>query len=372
MEKNEVDLVIRLLRSALWQEAADKTFLRELTTEDWNKACRLAQLHGVLGVAWDGFKRWQDAGEIPADNAPQDQTRIKWAFAVNRIQQGYAHRMTVIERLARFYREHHISMMVLKGYGLSLLYPVPEHRPCSDIDIWLYGQHDKANAFMRKEWGIAIDEDKHKHTTFLVDGVMVENHFDLLHTADHISNLAFDTHLRKLVAEPAHTIVVGSESVCLPSPEFNAIFLLRHAAEHFAAAEISLRQVVDWTLFLHKHAGDIDWPALERLMRQNNMHRFLHCMNAFAIDYLGLIAENLPDFGRNAVLEKQVWEEILFPRFVSSDIPRGGFLVSFPYRLRRRLANRWKHRIVYRESVWKAFLRSCRAHLQKPGTLKMK
>lgn len=36
-------------------------------------------------------------------------------------------------------------MMVLKGYGLSLNYLKPSHRPCGDIDIWLFGKQKEAD-----------------------------------------------------------------------------------------------------------------------------------------------------------------------------------------------------------------------------------
>lgn len=40
-----------------------------------------------------------------------------------------------IRKLAGLYRSEGIDMLLLKGYGLSLNYPVPEHRPSGDIDI---------------------------------------------------------------------------------------------------------------------------------------------------------------------------------------------------------------------------------------------
>lgn len=47
--------------------------------------------------------------------------------------------LQAVASLAGFYNAHGYKMMVLKGYACSLNWPRPEHRPCGDIDIWLFG-----------------------------------------------------------------------------------------------------------------------------------------------------------------------------------------------------------------------------------------
>lgn len=73
----------------------------------------------------------------------------------------------VLADLAGFYAAHGIDLMLLKGYGMSLNYPIPNHRPCGDLDIWLYGRQKEADALLHKERDIAIDKDKHHHTVFV-------------------------------------------------------------------------------------------------------------------------------------------------------------------------------------------------------------
>lgn len=101
----------------------------------------------------------------------------------------------------------------------------------------------------------------------------------------------------------------------LPPANFNALFLLRHAASHFAATEIGMRHVADWAMFIeHSHNG-IDWEALYVLARRMNMHRFLNCLNAIAIDRLGVDAGMIPAFDRDPALEERVLADILQPEF---------------------------------------------------------
>ena len=66
---------------------------------------------------------------------------------------------------------------------------------------------------------------------------------------------------------------------------------------HFAAEKIGMRHVVDWTMFVDRYSEQIDWKSLDRIAREMNMHRFLYCLNAIAIDCLGLDAAKIPAFG---------------------------------------------------------------------------
>lgn len=70
-------------------------------------------------------------------------------------------------------------MMILKGYACSLDWPKPEHRPCGNIDIWLFGKQKEADALLANKKGLEIDSSHHHHhTIFYWRDFMVENHYD--------------------------------------------------------------------------------------------------------------------------------------------------------------------------------------------------
>ena len=187
-------------------------------------------------------------GKIPTEHQSTKAQKNQWAMATERIEQKCARQKLVIVTLAKFFAEHNIKLMILKGYGLSLNYPVPNHRPCSDVDIWLfeerqmpdgttkrYSVQQKADKLLREQLNISIDGDKHHHTVFYLDGVMVDNHYDFLNIHAHLSNRIIEQHLQQLTAQPMEQIAVGETTVYIPSPDFHALFLLRHSASHFAA-----------------------------------------------------------------------------------------------------------------------------------------
>lgn len=329
---------------------------------DWKAVYKLSAAQGVLAVAWDGLQRLIDEGVIPESLHPDRQLMLQWVYNVQVIEDTFRKQEHAVAKLAGFYALNGIDMMLLKGYGLSLCYPVPEHRPCGDIDIWLYGRQKEGDDLLRRK-GVQIDEDKHHHTVFTINGVMVENHFDFLNVHSHIENREQELILRREVEAPSERVEVEGVSVNLPPANFNALFLLRHAAGHFAAEKIGLRHITDWGLFVVRYGSEIRWDWLETTAREYNMHRFLYCMNAIAVTVCGLEWSLFPKYERDE-LEERVFNDILSPEF--SEARPLGFVKLNIYRIRRWLANRWKHELVYREGLVKTFIVQLYCHLLKP------
>ena len=342
-----------------------------------------ASEQGVLAVVWDSISHYE-SDKVRSVFLSDRSLKIRWAINVEHIEQKYAKQKAAIVAMAHFFASHGIRMMILKGYGLSLNYPIPEHRPCGDIDIWLFGVETdpagkshivnvqtKADDLLRNELKIKIDEDEHHHTVFYFDGVMVENHYDFLNIHAHASNRVIEKRLQSLVREEMESVTVDGETVYLPSADFNALFLLRHAAAHFAAENIGLRHLLDWKYFVERNSASVDWVSLETFAKELNMHKFLHCLNGICIDYLGMSDGLLPSFERDVNLEKRVLAEIFAPEFSETKPQNAGILRSLSYKFRRWWANRWKHRIVYSEGLVSTFFVQLRSHLMKPKSLKL-
>lgn len=352
--------------------------------DDLSSLYSVAIKQGVVAIMWDNIQRAIAAGEIETAQQLSRAVKMQWALAVEQVERRYSKQAQVIEKLARFFAEHNIKMMILKGYGLSLNYPVPNHRPCSDVDIWLFEEVQKpdgsitkrsaqqrADNLLREHFNIEIDEEKHHHTVFYVDGVMVENHYDFLNIHSHHSNRKIEARLQEFTQQPMAQVAVGEATVYLPSADFHALFMLRHSASHFAAERVVVRHLLDWKYFIEKHTQEIDWDALKQIATETNMHRFLDCVNAICIDKLGLPEHCVPPFEREPKLVERVWREILQPEF-SEPKPKGaGYFKSWSYMFRRWWANRWKHRIVYNEWLAKTFFVQVWSHLLKPKSLKL-
>lgn len=329
---------------------------------DWGDLYALSVKHGLQAVVLDGI------GSLPEVKRPNQEMLLNW---IGEVLQGYEQRYALYEKaigeLASFYIQHGYKMMVLKGYACSLDWPKPNHRPCGDIDIWLFGKQKVADSLLEKEKGVTVDTSHHHHTVFDWKGFSVENHFDFINVHHHKSNARFEDILKELGKEDSHFVEIAGERVYLPSPNLHALFLLKHMAMHFAAEGIMLRQLVDWGLYVEKHSKEIDWQWLEGVIIQFGMKELYNVFNAICVGDLGFRVNIFPQVQFSPDLKDKVLKEILNPRF---DIePPKGFFKRIVFKVRRWKANEWKHKLCYKDSMWSAFWSGVRNHLLKPSSI---
>lgn len=370
MTQNEQSLIL-LVRAGLGLDIGRDTAVLE--SAGWEEVLSYAMRHNVAAVAMDG------AVILGLFDGLDGNLKIKWSYLTSETERRYARQEAVINWLSAFYASHGIMMMVLKGYGLSLMYPRREHRQCSDIDIWLFGEQKRADALLAAEKNVKVDNGHHHHTVFHVGGIMVENHYDFLNIHSHTSNRRIEEYLREFSGEPCECVSVRAEGnekpsdIYLPSPDMNALFLLRHAAAHFAAAGISLRHVADWALFLRNCSERVDWDKIDGICREMNMHKFMYSFNSIAAELLMLNPDNyrwgMYTAGRNGVeqLKDRMFADIMSPEY-GRKAP-SGVVAYWKWMFERWRSNSWKHGMVYNESLFRTFWVQLYSHLMKPKTL---
>ena len=255
-------------------------------------------------------------------------------------------------------------MMLLKGYGISLFWPKPEHRPAGDIDCYNFGQQEEADRRLSEKFGIEIDNSHHKHSVFQFENVMVENHYSFLNVHGHRSTAEIE---RILEEEVKNDLNVNEDreikNMYYPSVRFNSLYLLRHSAEHFASVDINLRQVLDWGFFVR--ANDVDWDWLLCQLDKVGMKQYLAMLNAICVLYLGFDVSRFPAMDIDKKLVERCLNDILSPEFQKEKHQNA--VKEIVYRFRRWNANRWKHDMVYRESAWQSLCTQVWSHLLKPS-----
>ena len=333
---------------------------------DWAAVADLALEQKVKAIAWDGYTRLFEAGMVTADMDME--IKIPWMGAVlESYERVYPAYRATIGHLASFYAQHGIRMMVLKGYGLSLNYPVPMHRACGDVDIWTFGEYKRADLFLENELGIRVNRSHDLHTTFHFEGQYVENHYDFVNVNAHPSSKFVDDRLRELASVGEEAVDLDGQQIFLPSPDFNALFLLRHTASHFAADKTNLRQILDWGTFMEKFHDRIDWKGLESFVESIGMMPFYRILNGICVDYLGFDPAVFPAGGH--AQEDRVMENLLCPEFTD---PCPSFILSqWLWRYRRWRRGAWKQKLVYPESMFRTFFVQLKSHLMKPASLKL-
>lgn len=329
---------------------------------DWTCIQQNANKHGLSAVVLDGIEK------LPDSKRPSKILLLNW---IGEVLQSYEQRFeayeTAIRSLARFHTQHSFKMMLLKGYACAMNWPKPSHRPCGDIDIWQFGEQKEADQLLSKEKGIDIDTTHHIHTVFEWQGFTVENHYDFINTHAHKSSKELEMLFKKMGMDDSHSIEVRDERVYVPSPNMNALFLLRHSMAHFAAQGINLRQLLDWAFFVEKHHEEIDWGWLEEKLEYYGMKPLYSIFNAICVEDLGFEAKNFHGVQFDPTIKDRVLEEILSPEY-PDNLPKNTF-IRIMYKYRRWKGSAWKHELCFKEGRWESFWSGVWNHLIKPSTI---
>ncbi len=341
---------------------------------DWTELHTLAKKHGLSAIILDGIDVLRQRNEsVEAKNCetvelPPKQVMRLWIGEVLKIYENrYVAYQKVIGELAKFYHEHGFKLMVVKGYGLSLNYPNPSHRPCGDIDIWQFGQYAEADQAISAAYGLVVDKDHHHHTVFSFKGFSIENHYDFLNVHYGHRNDEIEKLLKEQAQDDSVTIAVEGEKVYLPNANLHALFMLRHALHNFASTDMNLRQVLDWAFFVEKHGKEVDWDWLLPILKEYHMMDYMCCMNAICVDDLGFNPDIFPATQFDPTLKERVLKDIISPEF-SGKIP-GDFVKRAVFKYQRWQANAWKQNLCYGDSRVKAFWQGAWSHLIKPSMI---
>lgn len=294
---------------------------------------------------------------------------MKWVSKTIAVERNYDRHEKVISELARLYSSNGIRMMILKGYGLSLDWPVPNHRSVGDLDIYNFGKWQEADDLAAKRCGIKIDVSHEHHTVFRFDGVTVENHYDFINTKAHRDAERIETRLKQLAEKDYNEIEVNGARVYLPSANFNAIFLMRHMAQHFAGDHLLLRQVLDWGFFVRAHSREVDWTSTIEFLKEIGLYDFFNVINAICVSNIGFSENVFPPIERQKQMEERILNDIFRPESDEKK-PHVGLFAVLSFKTRRWWRNRWKHQLVYNDNLIMTFMTLAWSHLMRFETIK--
>lgn len=351
---------------------------------EWSTLFGLSVKQCVPSVVLDGLNKSLVSAALPGKGVGKTD-KLKWLGMLLNMERQYAIHESVVAELAAVYQSAGYRMMLLKGYGLSKYWPIPNHRPTGDIDIYLmYMDSDgkdkcqpawkRADLMMKEKFGVEIDNSHHHHSVFTYKGIMVENHYDFINVHSHRSNQWIENEFKTLALTGSEEYTFDNGAKLLfPSPLLNCLFVARHNACHFAAEHLNLRQLLDWALFVEKRNEDMDWDYFWSTAKKMGMEKFVLCMAFIAIEQLSFeksifhITDEYMDFQEceHDLIDK-VFDDILHPTDEGND---GKGLVYVVRRFKLWKRNLWKHRIVYSDSVVSTFCAQIKSHLMKPTTI---
>lgn len=308
---------------------------------DWRGVYELSVEHGVLCICLDAI------GQLPLEKKPSEQLLMDWIASVLHWELLYEKHKKLLRALCGSVKD--VRVLLLKGIGLSVYYPVPKHRPTGDIDIYSYGCHEAIDNFWL-QMGLKPMQMVEKHSVVTIGEVTIENHSLYVD--------AFATKAERQLQAYLETLnddVLTEDGYYVPSPVKNYLFLLSHMARHFSEYQsVTLRHILDWGLFLK---GEYDNLMEQQSLISEKLEEFglTRCNDVFTA-----IAEDVVCMDFGSLIKAEVLQtdkdrimKDIFMRKTNRE-PKG-LLPRVWHKMRRLYDNWWKYKYLpfsFWERVW--------------------
>lgn len=344
------NLLCKLINASLVGKPLEITGLIE---QDWQRCFDLALQQQVLAMTFPVMSA------LPKEQRPEFTLWSKWMAYAQNIAAQSQHKHEVVRKMGGWLAEEGLSTMIIKGFSLEVLYPQPDLRESSDIDIYSGEDYDAVNACLEKH-GLQIGREDGHHVHVNIDGISVEHHF-ALHNSRVKNGMEGPTEVLQQFAA-TERIPTSQPSIYFPSPTFTALFTAWHAYKHFLAEKIELRHVIDWVLSLKQLSDEEAWTVYE-VKDGSPWGRFADTLTAIALHRLQLPEDLFPQREVEAAseigseLEQRVWDDIMGSGHTAHGRTSNHRRLNIA---RRTLQNRWKFKeyadVSAERFLWKEFV----------------
>ncbi len=252
--------------------------------KDWEQLFKLSVRQGVLLLTYGGLQC------LPIQLQPPHSLKLRWCVNVVKGNERYHHYKSVIDKLSSFLSENNISPLIIKGITISELYPVPYFRESGDIDIYLSGKTEQADDLISS---LAIKKEKGipKHSTFILEGVPIENHYTFFDTVlrfkrEELLYQKMENMLSSMFSDNIYQ-PIKSGNIYQLHPQAAALYFIGHTFRHFCCVDMNIRQMCDWTMFFGKYKKDINAELLSSQISELGLGKFVCHINSFCSSHLG-------------------------------------------------------------------------------------
>ncbi len=260
---------------------------------DWKEVSDLAISQGVGGIFYDGIQKLYDNNSEGIAAIEKDKSIKYDLFGQSlQIEKDYAGQWKNAKKFADGLADFGIRVFVLKGFAISSLYPIPEHRPCSDLDCFLikdqspaYDDGNNVSAYL----GYRVIADYYKHSKIKVGSLTVENHQFCLPVKGDPHSKGLNRFLLSII-DDGELRYIGDSKLLSPAPMFNAVYILAHAREHFFNEGITLRQICDWACLMRSLSdeGNAFWDEWKEHCSKFGLLAFGYSMSRLATRVCGI------------------------------------------------------------------------------------
>ena len=260
---------------------------------DWRLLSDVAAKQGVAALVNDGLQYlFEHAPDKVASIEKDRPVKYDLFGQCLFVEKQYIEQWECARLFAEQLYQRGVRVFVLKGFVISQSYPIPEHRPCCDLDCYLMKEqspaYDTGNQ-VASQLGYIVDDRYYKHSKINVGALMVENHQFCLPVKGDPRSKRLNRFLLSII-DNGESRFIGDSKLLSPSSMFNAIYVLAHAREHFFNESITLRHICDWGCLIKSLSdrGDAFWGEWKNHCLSFGLLEFGYSMSRLATRVCGI------------------------------------------------------------------------------------
>jgi len=276
-----------LLRAAIWNQPASID-----EPVDWPVVMQLAY-HQSTNVLVGSAAIHMTGSNKPS---PEMLAQMQASIRGNLIRQLQLKQILV--PAIRLLRQNGIEPVLLKGFGLAMLYPYPNLRQFGDLDIYIgLDKFHEACDLLRTlpggyNWGEATDIGHHYNIEF--GSLPMEVHRVSAEVEDEKEATLYAAMERDGLETHRQRVDFEGVEISIPSKEFAVFYTFFHAWHHFITSGVGWRQLSDVTIALHAYHGQLDRDKLCRWLTDMHLMKPWQTFGYLWVNDLGLPEKEMP------------------------------------------------------------------------------
>ena len=271
MKKETGNYIFQLLKAFIFDEKPVLT-----GDPDWDEILYYARIHAVSGII--GYVTEKHNLCSNSDAAVQFEKDMVNTY-------GYQYRRKVqMEKLIGILNENHIDHIVMKGYLIKDLYPVPELRWYGDIDFVIHKDDRKKVDELMQSLGYEPSDNWEPVYSYEKDSEYYEIHTEIL---DSEINKGSQREYFSDIWNHASQVY---EHTCRFDEEYHFVYLIAHLAKHASRQGAGVRMYLDIALYIKNRGNSLNWNEILKRLDELELRRFFNTVCAVCELWFGIKA----------------------------------------------------------------------------------
>jgi hypothetical protein len=242
---------------------------------NWDSLIELAYSHNLVGTL--GYM----ADSYPICPEPRKVAQLRQFYLTTLM--GFANRGALAEEFSQTLEDNDIDHVLMKGFILRNLFPVPELRTYGDIDLVIRPEDREKSHTLMKELGFQIKTDWEPVYGYTKENEFYEIHTELLET-DVSPKVDCRAYFRGLWD---HVVPMGEHRYQF-EPEYHFLYMIAHIAKHVAGSGAGIRMYLDVAAFILHYGENLDWEKVTGELESLGLRSFANGVFTMVQQYLGI------------------------------------------------------------------------------------